>query len=294
MTTKITDLVDVEELTEAVSARFAAGVNALWGTGAAVANDSFPGGPDAVGTKVKVPYFGSVGEWESLSDGSAFTPTKITQTEEEATVHRIGKAFSITDWARMAGAKGEGNKDPYDEAADQCMAGFEGAVDRMLILACVASLPAMTVDVYSATTPRTIDSDLIIDGRAKWGDEAGARALLMAHSKVENDMWKLKDATGRNLLVSPQTGGLSTFVGYPVGMSDRLAAAAGITPAKYTTVLANPGAVVCWYNGKPMVETGRDILAGADVVVVSTYAVVHRYKRLPGKTKPGVALLVHN
>jgi hypothetical protein len=150
----------------------------------------------------------------------------------------------------------------------------------------------MTVDVYSATTPRTIDSDLVIDGRAKWGDEAGARALLLVHSKVENDMWKLKDSTGRNLLVSPTEGGLSKFVGYPVGMSDRLAAAG--TPAKYTSVLAAPGALVCWYNGAPEVETGRDILAGAEVVVVSTYAVVHRYSRLQGMTKPGIALLAHN
>jgi hypothetical protein len=51
---------------------------------------------------------------------------------------------------------------------------------------------------------------------------------------------------------------------------------------------------VCWYNGAPEVETGRDILAGADVVVVSTYAVVHRYNRMQGQTKPGIALLQHN
>lgn len=290
MATKLTDIVVAEILEDAVRAKFAAGVNALWGTGAAVLNSSFPGGKDAVGTKVKVPYFGSVGEWEAISDGSAFTPSKITMTEEEGTVYKIGKAFSITDWTRMAAGGG----DPYEEAARQCVDGFQGKVDKMLIDAARTTLAAMTKDVYNATTPRTIDSDLVIDGRAKWGDEAGDRALLLCHSKVENDMWKLKDATGRNLLVSPTDGGLNKFVGYPVGMSDRLTAASGVSPAKYTSVLASPGALVCWYNGAPEVETGRDILAGADVIVVSTYAVVHRYSRLQGMTKPGIALLVHN
>jgi len=290
MTTKTTDVIVAEVLEDAVKATFAGGAKALWGTNAAIINSSFPGGEDAVGTKIKVPYFGSVGEWEALADGSAFTPTKITMSEEEATVYRIGKAFSITDWARMAAGGG----DPYEEAARQCVEGFWGKVDTMLIDAARATLASMTVDVYNATTPRTIDSDLVIDGRAKWGDEAAARALLLAHSKVENDMWKLKDATGRNLLVSPVEGGLSSFVGYPVGMSDRLSATAGSSPAKYTTILANPGALVCWYNGSPQVEVGRDILGTATVVVVHTYGVVHRYTRMASKTKPGIALLVHN
>ncbi|MCL2823527.1 MAG: hypothetical protein FWD57_05995, partial [Polyangiaceae bacterium] len=81
---------------------------------------------------------------------------------------------------------------------------------------------------------------------------------------------------------------------YPVGMSDRLVPSPGVTPAKYTTLLVKPGALVCWYNGTPLVETARDPLAGADILVVSTYAVVHRYVRMPVQTRPGVVLLTHN
>jgi len=294
MPTKITDLVEVETLTEAVTARFAAGIDALWGTTGVIANDTFPGGPDSVGTKVKVPYFGSIGQWESIDDTHAFTPRNITQTDEEAIVYKIGIAFSITDWANMAGAKGPGGRDPYEEAANQCLAGFAGKIDNMLIEAASAPIAGMSVDVYNATTPRTIDGDLVIDGRARWGDEADERALLVTHSKVENDMWKLKDTTGRNLLVSPTDGNLARFMGYPVGMSDRLAPASGVTPPKYTTLLVKPKALVCWYNGTPLVETDRDVLAGANVIVVSTYAVVHRYLRMPGQTRAGVVTLIHN
>lgn len=288
MATKITDIVVAEVLADAVRAAFAGGVNALWGTGAAVINGSLPAGRDKVGTSVKIPYFSGIGEWEAIVDGSAFTPTKITMSEEEDTVIKIGKAFSITDWATFAAVG-----DPYEEAARQMKSGFQAKVDKLLIEKATASLAAMTVDVYSATTPRVIDSDLVIDGRAKFGDEAGDRALLVCHSKVENDMRKIKRSDGSPMFMDPSTGGLGKFAGYPVGMSDRMTASSA-TPPKYTTLLSQPGALVCWYNGEPVVETGRDILATADVIVVSTYAVVHRYVRMQDSTKPGIALLQHN
>ena len=295
--TLITDLVDPEVLTEAISARFAPGVEALWGTKAVVMNDTLGGEHDRIGTQIKVPYFGSIGAWEKRADGAAFTPRKITQTEETAEVQCVGIAIGVTDWARMVGARGAGGKDPYEEAADQAINGFHDCIDKMLCAAAMASCPEMTIDVYNHTTPRTIDSDLIIDGRAKWGDEAGERALFLCHSKVENDMWKLKDTTGRHLVVSPQTGGLSQFMGYPVGVSDLLKPEKPTNPShplKYTSLLINPGAMVCWYSGAPKVETDRDILASTNNLVISTYVVVHRYLRMPGKTKPGVAILIHN
>ena len=286
--TKLIDLVVPEVLVEAVEATFAGGLNALWGTGAVAVNNTFPGGINEVGTEVTVPYFGSIGEWETISDGAAFTPQKITQEDEKGPVVKIGKAFSSTDWARFAGAG-----DPYVEAAKQLLGGFGAAVDRLAITGGVASLPAMLTDIYSATTPRTLDYDAVVDARAKWGDESDDIALMVSHSKVESDVLKLKDATGRPLVTDAANGGLSKFAGIPWGKSDRVSASSA-TPPKYTTIIAKKNAIALWYNGKPVVEVGRDILGTSDIVVVSTYAVVHRYKRMPGKTKPGIALLTHN
>ncbi len=289
MTTRISDLVVPELMVEAVQATFAAGVNALWGTGAIVVNPSFPGGIDTVGTEVTVPYFGSIGKWEAIKDGSAFTPQKITMDDEKATVIKIGKSFSTTDWARFASS---GN-DPYVEASRQLMAGFIGAVDELAVAAAVAAIASMTSDVYSATVPRALDYDLVVDGRSKFGDESDNFALMISHSKVEGDVLKLKDSVGRPLVTDATNGSLTKFCGIPWGKSDRVTGDSS-SPVKYTTVLAKKNALVCWYNGTPVVETGRDILGTTDVVVVSTYAVIHRYKRMAGLTKAGVALLKHN
>lgn len=288
MTTTLSDIIVPEIMVEAVQAAFASGVNALWGTGAMVVNGSFPGGIDAVGTEVTVPYFGSIGEWEAISDGSAFTPTKVTQSEEKSTVVKIGKAFSSTEWSKFASAG-----DPYVEAARQLMDGFVGKVDKLAIEAAVATLASMTVDAYSSTTPRTLDYDLVVDARSKFGDEADNFALMVSHSKVEADVLKLKDSTGRPLVTDASNGGLSKFAGIPWGKSDRVTATSD-SPAKYTSIVAKKNSLCLWYNGTPKVESGRDILGTADIVVVSTYAVVHRYKRMASMTKPGIALIKHN
>jgi len=90
-------------------------------------------------------------------------------------------------------------------------------------------------------------------------------------------------------------GRMPRILGYPVGVSDRVAPAAGVTPSKYTSMLLKPGALALWYNGQPRIESDRDILADADVMAIHVYFAVHRYSKLgPGSTKPGVVLLKHN
>lgn len=290
MATKTADLPDIEELTEAVQGAFE-GRRALWGSPAVVASSEMPFGGKALGKKVEIPYFNSIGDFEELPEGSALSPVKISASTEEALVRRAGKAFAITDWAHYLGMRG----DPYEEAARQIVEGAFRHFDKVILEEASASLPAMTVDVYSATTPRTIDSDLILDGRAKWGDEADDPASLMiCHSKVENDIRKLKDATGRGIFVAPIEGKLGNVMGYPVAVSDRVVPTPD-TPPKYTTGLLKSGALALWYNGKPEAEYARDILAGADIVAIHIYFVVHRYLRLgPNSTKSGVVLLKHN
>ena len=162
------DMVVREVLADAVQAAFGKTVDALWGSGAAVMNSTFPGGADSVGTTVKVPYFESIGEWEEVEDETAFTPVKLTMSDETAVVRRIGKAFKITDWEKWAAAG-----DPYEEASKQSLAGFVGKVDRMLIEAARAPLPSMTLDVYNAATPKTLNGDIVIDARALFADQIG-------------------------------------------------------------------------------------------------------------------------
>jgi hypothetical protein len=46
---------------------------------------------------------------------------------------------------------------------------------------------------------------------------------------------------------------------------------------------------VFWYNGNVQVQTDKDILQDSRVAAVHIYWAVHRYVRMPGGTKTGIA-----
>lgn len=279
-------LIIPEILQDAIRGEFQK-VVALNGTGAAVVSPTLPGGLRG-GDTVKVPYFGVLGELEDVAEGAPLTPQQLTMTSETATVRRSGRAFEITAWAQMAAAYA----DPYAEAARQLREAVTRRIDQALIDAAVTT--DLVVDVYSATTPKTLDYDTVVNARLQWGDEQGDIALLVVHSKVFGDLLKLKDTTGRPLVNTDATGvELPRFAGIPVRVSDRLPVSAD-NPPKYTSLIVKRAALAAWYNGEPEVQTDKDILADTQIAAVHVYWVAHRYSRLPGGTRTGVVKIVTN
>jgi hypothetical protein len=98
-------------------------------------------------------------------------------------------------------------------------------MDKRIITAAAAS-GVYVKDVYSSTVPVTISWDLCIDAcHEGWLDEMDDMAAILVHSQAHKDMLKLKDSTGRPLLIQSQTQGsaaLDTFCGLPVVVSDRV------------------------------------------------------------------------
>jgi HK97 family phage major capsid protein len=266
------------------------GMIALYGTGAAIIKTSMPAGKAQLGDQVKIPYFNTMGELQDLNaDGDALTPTGVSTTVELATVRHSGLSFEATKWAELSGVS-----DPYAEGARQMAVATVRRIDQALIdVATAAGSDLLTKDVYSAVTPRTMDYDLIIDGKMLWGDEQDEIAMMVVHSKTKGDLYKLKDSIGRPLLVDPTQGGLSTFAGIPIMVSDRIAPTSD-SPAKYTSLILKKGALVFWMNGTPRVLTDTDILADTDLAAAHTYWAAHRYKRMPGYTRCGVVRIYHN
>lgn len=227
--TIVTDVFNPEILTDAVQGHFS-GKNAFMGSklralNIAIINGSMPeGGPDAIGTEVTVPRFGTIGEFEDNPDGQSLTPKKIQQTSEKATISRDSLGFSVSQWARGNAAVNPAAGDPYDESARQMMEAAERAIDKRLIDA--ASAPGVYVaDVHSTSSPVFLDYDLIVDAQADgWGDEAHDDvAAMLCHSQTHKGLMKLKDSTGRPLLLDSQANGgpVDTFCGKPVIVSDR-------------------------------------------------------------------------
>lgn len=230
-TTIVSDVFNPEILTDAVQGEFGQRTafmgSRLSSLGIVVVEGSMPeGGPDAVGTKVKVPYFGTLGEFENNPDGSAITPKKIQQITEEATITRDSLGFEVSVWAQ-ANAKLFSDPtaaDPYVESARQIMLAAERAMDKRLITAASAS-GVYVKDVYSSSAPKYLDWDLCVDAKFDgWGDEQDEIAAILVHSQAHKDLMKLKDSTGRPLLLTSQTDGgpVDRFCGVPVVVSDRV------------------------------------------------------------------------
>lgn len=242
-TTTTSDVMNPEILTETVQGMFS-GKDAFNGSrlaqsGVAVIEGSMPeGGPDALGTKIKVPRFGVIGEFDEVAENTALTPKKLGMEVEEATITHDGLDFETTVWARANGKLFPGGSgDPYTEASRQILEAATRRIDYRLITAAMAS-GVFKKDVYSASVPVYMNYDLAIDTRFDaWGDEQDDIAAILVHSQTTKDLLKLKDGAGRTLLTSSQGDGgpLDTFAGLAVITSDRLP----LTGSSMSTVVSS-------------------------------------------------------
>ena len=274
------NLVIPEILADAVAGGWPTSI-ALFGTGAAVESSTLPEASRG-GDVVKVPYFGSIGEFDDVAEGVALVPATLTMTSETANVQRAGKAVEITTWAQMAAMYA----DPYAEVSRQIIEGARRKFDSAL-LAAAGAASQIVVDRSTAT----ISYDAIVDALQGWGDQSQDVAAVVVHSKVLGDLRKIRDANGLPLFTDAQQGGLPSILGLPLIVSDRAPTIAG-TPTKYTTLLIKRGALALWYNRVPTIETDRDILVDADILSCNIYYVAHCYSRLPGINKPGIVRLI--
>ncbi|BDP44854.1 hypothetical protein DAETH_48230 (plasmid) [Deinococcus aetherius] len=292
--TRKKDIIIPELLEDAIKGEFA-GINALWGSKAVKVNGSL--GSTKKGEVVQVPYFGNLGELEDLADDEggdgalpALTPAKLTMTSEEARVHHSGKAFEVTEWAEMSISYA----DPYAEAARQLREAVFRRADKALID--VARTTDLVLDLV--TNPidgkSTLGYDGVVKAKYLWGDEGQSVSSMTMHSKVGADVELLKDGDGKPLVSDAIQGqGARRFVGVPYTLSDKLTIA-GATEAdrKYETLLARDNSMLFWYNGDFQVQTDKDILTDSRVAAVHIYWLAHRYKRMPGSTRTGVAKIV--
>jgi len=228
-TTFSTDLFNPEILTEAVQGVFSQKTafmgSRMAGLGVVIVDGQMPkGGPSAIGTTIDVPYFGTLGEFVSNSEDNPITPSKIAQVAETATITRDSLAFEVSRWAQGNAFVDPNVGDPYEESARQIMTAAERAMDKRIITAAAAA-GVYVKDVYSASIPKYLDWDLCVDAKFEgWGDEQDDIAAILVHSQTHKDLLKLKDSTGRPLLLSAQNEGgpVDRFCGVPVVVSDRV------------------------------------------------------------------------
>jgi hypothetical protein len=198
-------------------------------------------GRKAIGTTVRMPYWGNIGEFETLTESQSPTPQKVQMGYEDGTVARKSIAFETSTWARGA-ADASGHDDPYQVLADGAAQSAQRAMDSAMITAGQAS--PLLYDLYSATTPVYLDWQRILRAVAnKMGDESPAISGMASHSLVAADLTVQTDATGRQYLADPRSNLMADrIVGVPLVMSDRTpltGSTMGTMTGPFTTALGS-------------------------------------------------------
>lgn len=215
--------IDLQILSETVRGAFAQKTafvgSILVSSGALTIDGSMPQqGPKVIGSQITVPYFGNVGAFTDNPDGSSVTPVKIASATEVATIKRQSLAFEASLWSQ---AKVPG-VDPYEEAANQIMVAAQRAIDQQVIEVAVGA-GALSYSLYNASNPRTLQySDLAIAQAVRWGDSSDGAVAAIMHSLAAADLATQTDSLGRPILVSAADGRLTTVMGLPVVVSDRM------------------------------------------------------------------------
>lgn len=204
-------------------------LNTLASSGAVVMASNFTPEAGSINKQIIVPQFALAGEVQDLADGVDGTPQNLSSTPSYGTVRRGYLGFELTDWARRL----PGSKDPYEEWAQQAAE----AVRRRLfaeVVAVAVAAGAPTIDKYNAGTPKTMDSDLIVDGLATFGDRSDDIVAVVTHSKVKADLSKLKTSDGALLLGSANGGIDNMIMGRARYTSDALTVDGGMAAVSAT------------------------------------------------------------
>lgn len=223
------DMLNPQILIDAIRGKFK-GKRAFMGSilvssGAVMVSGTMPeGGPKAIAKEITVPYFGTIGKFVNNPDGSAVTPTVLSQTSEASPVARDSLAVEVSAWAQGVGAVDSALGDPYEEGANQAMEAAEDAMDDAIVAAFKTT--PLVRDIYgaSAATAQYLDYRQVIRSKVLWGDEQDDIVAMVTHSQAEADLAELMDAQGRPLLFTDvtQNGPVRRFAGMPLLVSDRV------------------------------------------------------------------------
>lgn len=224
------------------------GMRVLGATGIVAINSSLPSDKYA-GETVTVPYLTHLGAWAEYAENDQIAVTQMQDSNETSAVARAGKAFTITDMARIL----RGYASPMEAGRSMLQDGLATYVENKAIAAMTAlgtARPAIVVDVHSATpaSARFYDRDLHIAVRSRFGDELRGLAGTIAHSQVINRMLTLKDADGQplhKLLEQNDDTGVYVFEGLGRFF------ASDLMPVAYTVASAGTTPPVLTITGSP-------------------------------------------
>ena len=244
-TTSANFSVSPQVLIEAVRARLP-GMRLVGSLGIVAINSSLPM-DKYVGETVTVPYLASLGQMREYAENAEIDVDQIASTAETSTVARAGKAFNLTNMARVL----RGYANPLEEGQRMMVDSVGDYVERKGITALVGlgtTQPSLKRSIHSASSPAYYDVDAHLYARSIFGDETRGIVGTIAHSQTVNRMLSLKDGDGRRLLPvvsrNDETGLIVFESVGPVYASD-------LMPVVYTVASAGTAPPVLTITGSP-------------------------------------------
>lgn len=245
------------------------GQTRVFNSGAVLSDGTLVGNP---GDTVHFPKWGTIGELDTLTEGTAMTPTGMTSSDQTATIKEVGKAVEITDSAQLT-ALGS----PLDEARRQFGILASRRIDADLITQAQADETAQgggtPFAVTAATGQVAASYARIVDGIKLFGDEwdpaafAGIFINSAQHAELLADTnFITADKLGASATIL--TGQVGQIAGVSVFVTDRVAAK--------KILFLKRNSLGALYKRQPLVEQDRDILARSTILTTTIHYAVKR------------------
>lgn len=241
--------------------------------GLATQDDTLVGQP---GDSVTFTRYDYIGDAEDGVEGVAMKVTKLSMSDDKATIKEAVKGVSLTDNA-VLNALGK----PDQEAERQIATSISRKIDSDLQDAATVSANGHS-PLAVATPADALSWGAYVNGISLLGDDYDPSDLagIVIHSRQHADL--LRDPVFQNVQTYGQGAVISGrgFVGtlgtVPVFLSDRVKTTGTGADTVYQSLLVKKGALSLKWKRRPVVEKDRDILARVNVVTTNAHYAVKR------------------
>ena len=244
--TKIADLINPQVLADMISAELP---NAIVFAPLADVGRTLVG---RAGNTLTMPRYSYIGDASDVAEGEDIPIAKLTTSEVEVTIKKVGKGVELTDEAIL-----NGYGDNVGEAKNQIKMAIANKVDNDLVEALRGA---------SLTHSANMTVVGMIAARAKFGEKVNQPAVLVINSenyvKIAQDILSIENTD--KVLMEGVVGKVGTL---QVAISDKLSASEGFIVAK--------GALGLELKRDVMVETDRDIIAKTNVITGDEHYVAY-------------------
>lgn len=219
------------------------------------------------GDTIKFPYYGYIGDADTIGENSQITPVALSQGYKSVTVAKAGKGVQITDEALLSGYG-----DPLGEAGTQLAKSVDNKIDNDLLAALEGIGQTRKYGTTGGVTADNVADALVVFGE----DVEGIKVLLASPADVANlrkdtDFIRASDM-GQGMILR---GAVGEIWGCQIIPANKIANDG--TDGEFRRYIVKPGALKIIQKRQTLVETDREPDYGRTTVYANRHYTVYLY-----------------